>query len=201
MAVQSIADTISEMRDRVGDNIVDNYFFTDAQWTSIIKTAERKLPNYVTVEDEEVIDGTGAQEYTIPATALNVNWTQVFHRWGDDHTTDSKMKEYDTNAGTIYLPVPIGTGESVVIWYSRPFIVGTDELTDDQLEILYILAEIEYITLAAVRRADFTQWASLNRSDTSINQMMILKQDLKRDLADLGKTLGQGTDVSDFARW
>lgn len=167
----------------------------------MIKTAERKLPSYATVEDEEVIAGTGAQEYTIPATALNVNWTQVYHRWGSDHTTDSKMKDYDTNGGIIYLPIPISSSESIVIWYTRPLIVGTDDLTDDQLELLYILCELEYINKASIRRADFTQWASLNRSDTSINQLMILKQDLKRDLADLGKTLGQGTDVSDFGRW
>jgi len=201
MSIPTIAETITEMRDRTGDNITGNYFFTDSQWTSMIKTAERKLPGFLSVEDEVEIAGTGLQEYDIPATALNVGWTQVYHRWGDDHTTDAKMKGYDTNAGTIYSPVTIASGESIVIWIERPFIVGTDDFDDNSLELLYKLCEIEYINSCIIRRADFQQWASLNRSDASINQLVILKQELRKDLSDLGKTLGKGTDVSDFCKW
>ena len=57
MAVSpQISDVIAEMRSRVGDDITGNYFFTDAQWTAMIKTAERKLPDYQSVEDEDEND-------------------------------------------------------------------------------------------------------------------------------------------------
>lgn len=201
MAAQTTAELVLELRDRVGDNITDNYLFTDSQWTNMIKTAERKLPGIVSIEDEVVIAGDGSQEYDIPATAINVNWSQVYHRTGTDHSSDIKLKAYQTNAGVIYSPISIGTGESIVIWISRPFIVGTDELDDNSIEVLYKLCEIEYINSCCVRRADYAQWASLNRSDASINQLIILKQDLKRDLSDMTKTMGSGSDVSDFCNW
>ena len=200
MAAQSISDLIDNCRDIVGDDSSEQ-FLTDANWTKILNTCERKLSRYLKISDEVTIAGTGVQSYTIPAEATNVKWDNVFCRVGTTHADDTELKEYDVNDGKIHTKQVIGSGEYIVIWIKRPYILGTDELTDDALEILYKLAEIEWINYAIYRRADYAQWASLNRSDTSVNQMVISKQSLQEDLKELGKVLGEGTDISNLGRY
>lgn len=201
MAIQSISELISGARARVGDDNSSSYFLTDAQWTKILNTAERRLKKYVKVDDEIPVAGDGTQEYAIPTSAQNCNWSDIYIRSGDDETTDRPLKGYRTHENKIYTPYAISSTEKIIFWIKRPYILGTDELSDDALELLEKLCEIEYCTYAIARRADFAAWASLNRSDASINQLLIAKQELKRDLAEWARDLGEGTDVSDFANY
>jgi hypothetical protein len=197
MSAQSKAQLITNIREIVGDDNSSSYFLSDARWGRIIDTAERRLGKYIKLEDEELVSGTGATSYTIPVAAQRVHWTNIFVRSGADQTTDIELKGYKTNENTIYSTYPINSGESLVFWIKRPFIVGTDEISEDALEIFYKLCEIEYCTYAIASRQDYVAWASLNRSDASINQLILSKQELKRDLMDWVREMGEGTDVND----
>lgn len=201
MAAQTKAELILELRDIVGDNVAGSPFLSDDVWDTILNRSERKLKKYARIDDEVTVDGTGAYEYAIPTSVQNTNIINIFKRSGADHTTDSELKEYDIHNNKIYSSCAIAAGEKLVFWIKRPYILGTDELTEDALELLYAIAGIEYINAATYRRADYAQWAALNRSDVSINQLMLMKQSLKDDLADLAKTLGDGTEVSNFGRY
>jgi hypothetical protein len=201
MAIQSISELILEMRTRVGDTNTADPFLTDAQWAKILQTSSRRLKKYVKIDDEIEVAGDGSQEYAIPTSARNCNWSEIYVRSGIDHTTDRKLRGYDTHENKIYTPSIISSTEKVVFWIRRPYILGTDELSEDALELLGKLCELEFITHAIARSSDFVGWASLNRSDASINQLLIAKQELKRDLREYAEEMGEGTDVSDFSRY
>ena len=199
MAIQLKTELILSAREICGDDNSASYFLSDAKWGHIVDTAERRLAKYIKLEDEATVAGSGAVSYTIPAIAQRVSWTNVFVRNGADHNSDTPLKGYETNGSLIYPNCGLSTGQSLVFWIKRPFIIGTDEFTEDALEIFYKLCQIEYCTYAIASRQDYVAWASLNRSDTSINQLILSKQELKRDLLDWAREMGDGTDVNDFA--
>lgn len=195
------AGIISEMRQRVGDTNIDSYFLSDTQWGNVVTAAVTLLKKYIQKEDEATITGDDTYDYEIPAGALNKDWSDIFIRDNDDPSTDRELKGFRVHNGKIYLNSTISSGQKLVIWVKRPFVLTTDTFTDDALEITYKLCEIGFINHAVHRRADFEQWAALNRGDSSINALLIAKQDLKRDLDDIARGLGDGMDVANLANY
>lgn len=201
MAAQTINQLIVDMRERVGDNL-DDEFLSDTQWTLLLRTAARKLKSYCQVEDTEEIDGDGSTEYTIPEGLLNKTWLSLWEKGNSEEMINAlPIETYRTHDGKIYLSRSIGAGSKIVVYYKKSYVLGTDELSEDALELLYKLAELEYLNHCIYRRADFQQWASLSRSDVSVNQLVLSKQLVKEDVADLASRLGDGTDVFNMGRY
>jgi hypothetical protein len=189
------------MRLRTGDtNTSPDYFLTDAQWTSIIKTALKKLKRYYQkqVEYIQTADGINMQ-FTLPDALKAGDFNRVTLRTQDNLTFDIPFKGWRINNGIIYTDVLLNNQQKIVFWYKTPYVIDTDTFPEDPLEMLYMLSTLGYVQYAMFARADFEQWASQQRSDTSINQLAILAAECRQQIKEA--RLGEGSDALEMGNY
>lgn len=204
MASYSKADLIEILRNEVGDNSTDTegLFLSDIEWEDgPIDTALARLAMYCKKEAETSVDGTGVKQYVIPSAAVNTDWDSVFIRRGTTHADDTEIEDYDTFAGNIYMPVVVNTGEKVIFWIKRAYDITVDDISDSVLDIIKKIAQIQYIEAAMFRRADYVKWTALNKSAASVNQLVVIKDELQKDLAKIAEKSGDGAIVSNLSRY
>lgn len=194
------ASVLIAIRNRTGD-LNSPYFLTDTQWNTFIDSAEVKLKKYIRKASFITVTGDNTNTITLTSALQTGRWTSIMIRDNDDVTTDRPLKGYRLHGDTIYSRFPISTTQKVVFTAKTGYVLDTDTFTDDALELLYLILELEFIKYASFRRADFEQWASTNRSDASINQLMILAQQLRTELAKAEIDLGDSLEVSELSHY
>lgn len=194
MSVLSVANIITEVRSRVGDDNSSSYFLTDTQWTSMINGVLRQLPKYCMAQDVETITGTGADNYAVPSGAQNKNWVGLYKRYNDDAQTDIPLTNYRVHENVIYLQDYLSSNEKVIIWFKKPYAAG-DDFPDNVAEMVYLMCELAFLRHGIHRRADFEQWAALSRSDASINMMVTASREIRDQISELANALSDGPEI------
>ncbi len=195
MAGTTKASVLAAMRLRVGDTSTTDPFLTDNQWNAMIDSASSQLRRFARKETEVTITGNDTYTYTIPSSAQTADWSQVFVRSNNDPSTDIPLVGYRVVGTTLYTKYPISSSQKIVIWVRSPYALDTDTFTTDVLEVLYMMCELAFIRHAVHRRADFEQWASINRSDASIQSLVAASGEIRLQLKTAVEALSNGTEV------
>ncbi len=194
-------DIITAMRTRVGDDTAGSYFLTDAQWGSIVDSAFPQLKAYAQKESEVAVPGNDTASYTLPDTVAGKDWKAIYLRSDDDPLTDKPLTGYRVIGDKLYTAYEISSSRDIVFFVRSAYVIDTDTIPAEKLEIIYLLCELGYIRHAIHRRADFEQWAAINRSDASIASLVNAAQEIRRQLADYAKNQSNGADVYDFGEY
>jgi len=192
------ADIITAMRTRVGDDTVGSYFLTDAQWGSLVDNAGPQLKSYAQKESEVAVPGNGTASYTLPATVAGQDWKAAYIRDDSDPQTDRPLTNYRVIGTQLYTDYEISVSQDLVFFVRAPYVMDTDTIPAEKLEIIYLLCELGYIRHAIHRRVDFEQWAAINRADASVSALVTAAQEIRRQLADYAKNQSNGADVYDL---
>jgi hypothetical protein len=160
----------------------------------------RKLALYFKKTAQDIsLTGTGATySFTIPSTIVPETISRIFVRTGTDPNTDIEVISVRRNGSTLILPFMLETGQTLVIWYHTPYVIGTDDIPDYVAEVLYKLMEFNWIDYALKKRADFEQWAAIGRSDARIPELRQLKADIRDELKEIGSIVGSGLEIQDI---
>lgn len=190
-------DLIAEIRNRTGDLTAGNYLISDTVWGDLIDKVNRRLYKYAknSMEDSTTV-GNGSSVYTIPASVFGNKITDIWLRSGSDVSTDRPVNGVRINGSNIYFPFQIGTGDTIVYWYSTPYTIGTDTLPDMIKEIVLTMMEVEWYSYAIARRSDFEQWAATTRSDARIGELISAKRECERALSEYASVMGDGIGVT-----
>lgn len=196
MAVLTQAGIRAEVRSRTGDDNSSYYLMSDSVMNTAITSVYTRLFKYAALDAETTIAGSTLYEYTLPAAVNPLMIKSVYTRIGTDISTDMLVIYFKVFNGKIRMPFQVPTGSNIVVQYIRPYTID-DDVPDNVAQIIYMMMEIAWVKYATKRRADFEQWAAINRSDTRISELISLSRDMQSDLDDMAKEFSNRLTVTD----
>lgn len=186
-------EVISKIRELTGDNDSTNYFISDDQWESWLDSILQKMAPVAGKEAEATISLSSALEYDLPDGVDPELIDGIYYTYGSSYPLHPL--NYRIHHGKIRLHSTPASG-TMLIWYKKPYELDTDTIPQKDLEILYLWARLYFVDYALMKRADFEQWAALSRSDASINQLILLRRELERQLIQAYNERGANVKVN-----
>lgn len=184
MPTPALSDFKTRFRLVFGDTDSSNYLFDDTRLSQIIVEGCTSIANEVHKVSEHTIAGAGQQSVTLPASVDASTVFQVLIEPPSGRLQRSKIGYIKTN-DVLDLSQQISAGNTLVIQFTSPWEVGVDDIPLSTQKILLVSCIVEGVKYLAMHRADFEQWAAINRSDMRLSELLSLGREKQFELSSL----------------